>query len=429
MTIRRIFPVLSFLLLAAMILAPASRVAAQQGVAQQGAAPDSAARFGISFSGYVRSDAIFDSRQSETLREGGIMLYPKPIEWDQGTHGIDVMESPSLTMLVLHTRLAGTITGPQAFGAKASAYMEGEFFGVSDADANGFRVRHAYVTLDWGSTRLMVGQYWHPMFVTSVIPVFNFAAPFIPYARNPQLRLTHTFGGLSLSAAALMQSDFKSVGPDATGKATRSASFLRNAAMPMVDLQCAYTSDALIAGVGGDVKTLKPKLRDAAGASDETITSIMGSAYMRAVIGPVTWKLQGVFGQNLSDVTMLGGFAARQDDTLAWTNRSAASVWTELSTGKDLMFCLFAGLTKQDETDDVVQNGATVYGMAPMLDMVMRVAPSVHWTSGKIKAVLEAEWTAADWIESYVDNSTLKPFVSWRTVDNWRLDAAIFYYF
>lgn len=412
------------MLFPAALLMPTSRSAAQ----------DSTARFGIGFSGYVRADAIFDSRQSETLREGGIMLYPKPIEWDDvspwgGGTGDDVMASPSLTMLVLHTRLAGTITGPQAFGAKASAYMEGEFFGVSDADANGFRVRHAFVTLDWGSTRLMAGQYWHPMFVTSVIPAFNFAAPFIPYARNPQLRLTQTFGGIALSATALMQSDFKSVGPDAAGKATRSSSFLRNAAMPMFDLQCAYTSDALIAGVGGDVKTLKPKLRDAAGASDQTITSYMGSAYLRAVIGPVTWKLQGVLGQNMSDVTMLGGFAARKDDTLAWTNRSAMSVWTELSTGKDLMFCLFAGLTKQNEAEDIVQNGATIYGMAPMLDMVYRVAPSVHWSSGKVKTVLEAEWTAADWIVSYANDSALTPFVCWRTVGNLRLDAAIFYYF
>jgi hypothetical protein len=391
-----------------------------------GHAQDSTARRGgITFSGFVRTDGLFDSRQSEVLREGGIMLYPKAPDMD--AKGNDVNDAPVLGMIVLHTRLAGSITGPDALGAKSSAYMEGEFFGVSDADANGFRVRHAYVTLDWGSTKLLAGQYWHPMFVTTVIPAFNFAAPFIPYARNPQIRVTHTLGALSFIGTALAQSDFRSMGPDAAGKPTRSGSFLRNAAMPMFDLQCVYADNLLFAGVGADFKKLLPRLRDAGGASSSTIASTALTAFALLRGLPVTVKVQGVLGQNMSDVTMLGGYAATLVDSLGYTNQNVVSVWTELATGKELMLCLFAGYTKQLGTDEDVHPAAVVYGMAPLMDHVWRVAPSLHYTTGKMKFVAEAEYTGAIYGTRW-NGARLRP-EAFQYLHNIRVDAAVFYYF
>ena len=86
--------------------------------------------FGISFAGFVRSDIVFDSRQTDALREGGILLFPKPVQNDINQK--DINAQSTLGMFVLHTRLAGNISGPKAFGATSSAYMEAEFFGVSE---------------------------------------------------------------------------------------------------------------------------------------------------------------------------------------------------------------------------------------------------------------------------------------------------------
>ena len=68
-------------------------------------------------------------------------------------------------------------------------YIEAEFFGTSDADLNGFRLRHGYLKLDWPHSELMVGQFWHPMFVTESFPdvvSFNTGAPFQPFNRSPR---------------------------------------------------------------------------------------------------------------------------------------------------------------------------------------------------------------------------------------------------
>ena len=82
-------------------------------------------------------------------------------------------------------------------GRRRLDFIEGEFFGTSDADVSGFRVRHAFLKLDWQSSSLLIGQFWHPMFVVEMFPgvvSFNTGAPFQPFARNPQIRFTHSFG-------------------------------------------------------------------------------------------------------------------------------------------------------------------------------------------------------------------------------------------
>jgi hypothetical protein len=113
------------------------------------------------------------------------------------------------------------ITGPDAFGAKTKGFIEGEFFGpnlngVTQAGdlygMNGFRLRHAFVKLSWTNTDLQIGQYWHPMFVTGCFPgtiSFNTGAPFQPFSRNPQVRLTHKIGNVSIIGAVMSQTDFK----------------------------------------------------------------------------------------------------------------------------------------------------------------------------------------------------------------------------
>ena len=124
--------------------------------------------FGFTFSGYVKTDIIFDSRQTVGLREGQFLQYPDIVLKDAEEN--DINAKSNFNMLSIQTRLAGAFTGPDVFKAKSSAYIEGEFFGNINTAINSFRLRHAWVKLAWTHTELLVGQYWHPMFVANCAP-------------------------------------------------------------------------------------------------------------------------------------------------------------------------------------------------------------------------------------------------------------------
>ena len=114
-----------------------------------------AKKFGIKFSGFVKTDIFFDTRQTVDVREGHFSLYPKGEYFD--INGDDINAKPCFNFLSIQTRLRGKITGPDAFGAKTSALIEGAFFGTSNGDINGFRLRHAFAKLNWTNTDLLVG--------------------------------------------------------------------------------------------------------------------------------------------------------------------------------------------------------------------------------------------------------------------------------
>ena len=105
-------------------------------------------KFGIKFSGFVKTDIYWDTRQTVSVREGQFMLYPANEKLD--ADGNDINAKANFNMLSIQTRLRGTITGPDALGAKTSGVIEGAFFGNINTDINGFRLRHAFVKLDWG---------------------------------------------------------------------------------------------------------------------------------------------------------------------------------------------------------------------------------------------------------------------------------------
>lgn len=316
-------------------------------VALFAAAPPAAAQaekvppaFGISLSGFVKTDIFYDSRQTVSIREGHFLLFPKgPLADPEGG---DVNGRSNFNILSVQTRLIGKITGPDALGAKTSAYIEAEFFGTSDADLNGFRLRHGYLKLNWAKSELMIGQSWHPMFIAESYPdvvSFSTGAPFQPFNRSPQVRYTRMFGKVSLVATALAQRDFASNGPDGT-----SSVYLRNAALPEFNLklQVASKNDSrrteTLAGVGADFMKLSPRIVTAAGyETDESVTGLAAMAFFKQKWAKWTWKAEAVWGQNLHHLTMLGGYAVRgvvDEVRLGWdyTPIDTLSCWTEVQT-------------------------------------------------------------------------------------------------
>lgn len=385
-------------------------------------------QFGISFSGFVKTDIFYDTRQSGCIREGHFLLYPENVLPDANNK--DINDKPSFNILSIQTRLKGSITGPEAFGAKTSGVIEADFFGNENnnfGDINGFRLRHAFVKLNWQSTELLVGQYWHPMFIAESFPAvlsFNTGAPFQPFSRNPQIRVSKSFGGLKLIACAFSQRDFASAGPvytkSATGEYNSSvvvcSNFLRNASFPDVHFQMQFTPDSSdnLFGAGIDYKSLMPELytvdhtKTKTFESSEMISSIAGTAFARFKFAPLSIRLEAVYAQNAYDMTMLGGYAVRQiSDSLTgakdFTSLNTGSFWLDMNTqGKKIQLGLFAGYTKNFGTGktilkDTYYKKEIYYARGSNIDYVYRLAPRIVFISGKLDIGVEVEHTVASY--------------------------------
>lgn len=405
--------------------------------------------FGIKFGGFVKTDILWDSRQTESLREGHFLLYPKNEIPDN--NGSDINARANFNFLSIQTRLKGDIKGPDALGAKTSGYFEAEFFGTSDLDMNGFRLRHAIVKLNWKTTELMVGQFWHPMFITSCYPEvvsFNTGAPFTVFSRNPQIRLTQDFKGFRVIVAALSQIDFKSPGPDGP-----SSKYLRNAAIPSLNMNLEYsyknteTGMEFLIGIAGNYKRLIPKMvTDSGYKTDEGINSMSGTAYIKLGFKKFVVKAAGFYGQNMYDYTMLGGYCAGDVTdpydygTVKYVNIRTMSAWTDLmTTGKKIQVGLFLAYSKNlgiNENDLVTHStsgpfysrGKDVAGKGYQNDDIgymYRISPRFIYNAGKFRLAPEIEYTVA----GFGNANGLGVVDDAESVSNVRFLLGVYYFF
>lgn len=404
----------------------------------------SAGEFGIKFSGFVKTDVMFDSRQTVTAREGHFLLYPAGESLD--ANGDDINAVPNFNILSIQSRLTGTITAPDAFGAKVSGVIEGAFFGHSDADVNGFRLRHAFVKLDWEYRTLIIGQYWHPMFITEVFPgvvSFNTGVPFQPFSRNPQIRyICKKMKPMEMTLTAAAQRDFASIGPNPTpgGPNITSSQFSRNAVIPILDLNIKLKKENMVVGAGFNYKSLQPRLYEITHYSedhpngvkvstDEKVNSLAMMAFAKMTSGNMTVKAEGVYGQNMTDLLMLGGYAEmgiNSDGLVEYTNTKTMSVWGELIMKMEdspITLGLFGGYTKNMGTVD--ENTGVYYSRGANIETVMRVSPRIEYQVGKTRFSTELEYTGAAYGAADVNGE----FDDTTSVNNIRLLMAAYLFF
>ncbi len=376
-------------------------------------------KFGINFSGFVKTDIFYDTRQTVNIREGHFLLYPENKTPD--SEGKDIYNKPAFNILSIQSRLKGSIVAPDAFGARTSGVIEADFFGnenSSFSDVNGFRMRHAFVKLNWKNAELLVGQYWHPMFIAESFPgvvSFNTGAPFQPFSRNPQVRFSKSFGGIKLIGVMFSQRDFTCIGPEYkyennlySSSAVASSKYIRNAGMPNLHFQVQFNPDSTnhLMGVGIDYKTIMPEQftisenRMNRYNTNKKISSISYIAFARLAFKPFTVKLEGIVAENAYDMVMLGGYAVEQvNDVLTgdkdFTNIKTYSVWLDANTnGKKIQYGLFAGYTGNLGASETIST-TTFYSRGKDIDYVYRVAPRVTFISGKLDIAIEFEYTVA----------------------------------
>lgn len=347
----------------------------------------------VEVGGFVSTEAIYDSRKVVSAREGDVILYPAPIVYD--ANGVDMNEKGEFSLFSIHSRLRAKASGAELWGGKLSSLIEFDFVGNANDKIGLVRLRHAMVKLDYGKTNIIFGQYWHPMFITSCYPEvssWGSAAPISVLSRSPQIRLSRNITDkFTASITALSQLDYKSSGP--LGAST---AYIHQSSLPEFDVHLEYgKADKALIGIVSGTKSIVPRELNTDGNSvDESIRSYHAAAYVVLKSKLLTFKLQGIYAQNGSDLTLLGGYAVSdvntQTNTYEYTPVNTFSWWTELITNyPKVNFGLFAGMAKNLGSSDPIANGGAVYARGSDIDYVTRISPRLILGNKDVKVMLE----------------------------------------
>lgn len=386
----------------------------------------------LTFGGFVRFDAFYDSRDIVSTREDHVAFFPLPEVVNN--LGEDVYETPSTTLIASYSRARVLLDGPEAFGAKINGRIEGDFFGTSTSTLHGFRLRHAFVNLDFGKTSVLFGQSWHPFYVVECYASLvnsNFGMPFQPLARNPQIKVTYETGKSKVYLAMMSERDFRSIGPEGS-----SNSYIKDVLIPGFNTGYQFQAErGHVAGFGVDFKTLKPRNFNEFGEKiDESVSRFAVYVYSQVVLKPITVKGGFTYAQNPYDLMMLGGYAVtgvNMDQSYEYTPTTTSALWLDISQNKkSVQPGLFIGYTKNHGLGDdlygdtVYGRGFAVLGVAD-IDNIFRISPRVAFNSGKVRFAVETEYTA---VAYGIANEQLE-VKNTEQVANLRLSFAVYYFF
>ena len=320
-------------------------------------------KFKFDFYGQIRTDIFYNSRASQEMIDGLFYLYP--LDKDLDANGRDLNERFSGNFYVLTSRLGVNITGPKLGNATTFAKVEGDFRGAG-SNLYTIRMRHAYFQLNWDKADLLLGQTWHPLFGEVYPRVLNLStgAPFQPFSRAPQIRYRHSFGGFQAIGALMWQSQFTSIGPDNA----RSVNYLKNSAVPEIYAGINYRKDGWLAGVGVEFMSIMPKtqvsiINNLGGVTAERtyktkarVTGISFDAYVQYKKDDLLVSAKSIFGENLTQLCMLGGYGVTSVSSLngreSYTPIRNSSTWINAVYGKKWRPGIFAGYMKNLGTSE-----------------------------------------------------------------------------
>lgn len=351
----------------------------------------------ISWSGMVVANAIFDSRQVVEAREGFLLLYPQQPSPDK--NGVDINAKPSFNQYAMTSRLRATLSVPEIKGIKTSAVIETDFTGASNSENNSLRLRHGFLKIEWKNSKVLLGQYWHPLDIPEMIPAvvsLNTGAPFRSFSRQPQIRFDQRLGKLNFVLAASSQRDYVNNGPMG-----QSYIYLRNSAIPDINFQIQYSTPVLFAGLAGNYKKLTPRLvTDSGYKADEHVDCFAVAAFLKYESKRSGLKTQAIYGQCLNDHLMLGGYGVVSTDSITnqktYTNLNYLSTFIHLYTkNAKLNYSLFGGYSKNLGSKKSI--AGEVYARDPKIIDVWRLSPVISYTWKWIVSAAELEYTYASW--------------------------------
>ena len=356
----------------------------------------------VSLYGFVRTDYIWDSRKSLSVREDQLNLYPLDVLKD--VNGKDVNAVSQSNFLSVTSRLGVKVKGPNVWGAKMTGTLEGDFYGNVEGSSIGlFRVRQAYVNMDWSKTSLTMGQTWYPTFIPEVFPGvanFNTGIMFNPFGWATQVKLKQNFTKeFSGTVTAYKEREFVALGTTGTQNA---ASI--NSALPSLNALFQFKDKSVLLGLGAEYKSMQPLTVSATNiATTQKVNSSSIFGFAKYSNDKFSVKAYGISGGNLNNLVMLGGFTGTTANGIqSYDPTKTTSFWVDIaSNGKAIAPGLFFGTTKNNGASKAAGSSAEIYGRgvtgSRAVDNVWRASARVDFKKNKFRVSPELEYTVATW--------------------------------
>ena len=361
--------------------------------------------------GFICNYICYDSRESITSVGEMFNIMPKDILLNEdGTEDLNAVDK--LTYVSIVSRFGVNVTGFNIGKARSSARLEADFCGFGTQNTV-FRLRQAYVALDWDRVRLLCGQTWHPMVDQMMPAVVGVAigSPFAPFNCSPQLKVTVDMGKQwEFLASALYQFTNLSVGPLGAD-----VSYSRWSKIPELYASFKYAGEHFMVGAGVDILSLVPRLTTTV---QQQTTLDNGTVQMNEVTHRANDRVWGfspelfasykkdkfnimakvMYAQNTAHLTMISGFGATDynpetgdykyapiNSSVSWVNATYGQKW---KVGLMLGYIQNLGSTKNFlSLDDFWVRGAK------NTDYIYRFSPSVTYTVNRFQLALEADYT------------------------------------
>ena len=382
----------------------------------------------VDLSGFVRNDFIYDSRRNVDACDQLIDLFPKRPEYD--ANGIDINDQSSAKFINTFTRFGTRFTGLEMGKAKVSALVEIDFTAGSMIPA--LRLRHAYTLFTWPKTKLLFGRTWHPTFTEKVYPQMlneNTGLPFSVFNRSPQLRVTHQLrSDLDVIAAAVYQFEYNNYGPDG-----KSYKYQRDAVIPNLHGQIQYYNANWVAGAGVDWKLIQPRTvtsgTNGKYATHEKLSTFAALAYIKYSKEKLMVQAKSMFGQNLSESLMPGGYVVTSVDAATGAETYAPLNywyhWANFTYGTTWKVGLFAGyLQNMGATESPV---GEFYAFAPEVKFMTKISPMLIYTYKDFMIGAEIGWTTAAYGE--IDRADFGKVKNTENITNFRNMLSVAYNF
>ncbi|KKP35979.1 MAG: Outer membrane protein [candidate division TM6 bacterium GW2011_GWF2_32_72] len=372
----------------------------------------------IKFSGFIKLAAYDDTRQVYGARDDYFLLYPEKKEL---LCGLDKNAKAQGYITPIESRLRVDIDGPKIWELGLNGVIEGDFFGTNEENIYTPRMRLAYLNIRGKQFSILAGQEYHPLTPLKIIPEtvsFNSGCPMEPFARSPQLRFTLHFPKINAFLCLLSQSP----GEVTPGFEGCDCKYLRDAVVPNISLGADTKIKDSTLGCCLDWKQIRPRLKsiDETKTVSEMFASTSFCAYTSIDIPKAIIKGKFTYGNNLPELSMLGGYAVQkisgccsEENTIAnrsfsYTGLRAIAIWNDntLKIHKRIEPGLFWGYTKNiGANDDFIisykdSNGVTTpltftLTNATQIDYVFRLSPRIKIKEKPVVFGGEIEWTRA----------------------------------
>lgn len=417
------------------------------------------------FYGFVRFESYFDSYKG--LNAANEQFFITPLYQGVDANGEHINQTPTYNFSAMATRLGVRISGPEIFKAKTTANIETDFAGDLGVNPAMLRVRQAYAMFSWTKSSLLVGQTWHPFWSGKVFPTvagLNTGAPFQPFNRSPQIRFDYKpTAKFLLSAALVSEFQYKSYGfskidsmyPKAMLCTDKSEMFNRNAAIPEMIANIEMNNGGFTIGAGASLKYIQPTLYTVELAtgkdlkkyvSTEMLQSLSFVGYSQYVKKRFTVKAKAVLGQNMTHLTIPGGYGIKSVDPstggMTYTPYNSLTSFLNATYGAKYQVGIFTGYLQNLGTSDALHHFSSATtapltvspqsvvtpGLIPQVASIYRIAPSFTINISKVRLAFEYELTSA----SYgVGNVNIKDGLYGNKIDvtNHRGNLMMMYFF